>query len=166
MVIGIGGPSRSGKSTLSNLLVVYFRGHGKKAIVFHQDDFVFPETNIAKINGKTDWESPLSIDHELLYEVVSDFKKRFDIVIVDGFLAFYDPKLNDIFDKRIQIQISERTFFIRKVADTRWGLIPTWYMDHIWKSYVLNSPSDIIDIFNVSGEEEFDLKKIVDFLNA
>ena len=168
MVIGIGGPSRSGKSTLANLLVTYFRRNGKKAIIFHQDDFVFPETQIPKIKDKTDWESPLSIDHDLLLEVISDFRERFDVVIVEGFFAFYDPRINQIFDKRIFIKISKRTFIIRKAMDSRWGYIPTWYIDHIWKSYLkLGKPSAIkTDYLVVSGEDEFDMKKILGYLGG
>ena len=110
MVIGIGGPSRSGKSTLANLLVTHFRKNGKKAIIFHQDDFVFPETLIPKIKDKTDWESPASIDHELLFEVVADFKARFDVVIVEGFFAFFETKLNALFGKRIFIKPTLKEF--------------------------------------------------------
>jgi nicotinamide/nicotinate riboside kinase len=166
MVIGIGGPSRSGKSTLANLLVTYFRKNGKKAIIFHQDDFVFPETQIPKVRDKTDWESPASIDHELLLEVVTDFKHRFDVVIVEGFFAFFDPKLNSLYEKRLFIKISKRTFIIRKAMDSRWGYIPTWYIDHIWKSYLkLGKPSIIkSDYLIATGEDEFDMKKILGYL--
>jgi uridine kinase len=167
MVIGIGGPSRSGKSTLANLLVTHYRKYGKKAIIFHQDDFVFPETQIPKIRNKTDWESPLSIDHDLLLEVVSDFKNRFDIVIIDGFFAFYDLRLNALYDKRIFVKISKRTFIIRKSADSRWGYVPTWYIDHIWKAFLVQGkPSESkADYFITSGEDEFDMDKIWKYLD-
>jgi nicotinamide/nicotinate riboside kinase len=166
MVIGIGGPSRSGKSTLANLLVTFFRKNGKKAIIFHQDDFVFPETQIPKIKDKTDWESPESIDHDLLLEVVTDFKERFDVVIVEGFFAFNDKNLNSIYDRRIFIKIAKRTFIIRKAMDSRWGYIPTWYIDHIWRSFLkLNKPSQIkTEYLQISGEDEFDMKKILGYL--
>jgi nicotinamide/nicotinate riboside kinase len=166
MLIGIGGLSRSGKSTLANLLLVYYRKIGKKAIVFHQDDFVFPETKIPKIKDKTDWESPQSIDHELLYEVVSDFKNRFDVVIVDGFFAFIDPKLNAIFDKRIYLKITKNTFLIRKSKDTRWGYIPAWYYEHIWKAFQKYGIPDFksYSYLKLSGQKPFELKNIVEKL--
>jgi nicotinamide/nicotinate riboside kinase len=167
MLIGIGGPSRSGKSTLANLLVTYFRKNGKKAIIFHQDDFVFPETQIPKIKDKTDWESPLSIDHDLLLEVVKDFKNRFDVVIIECFFAFYDARLNEIIDKRIFIKISKRTFIIRKSMDSRWGYVSTWYIDHIWKSFLkLGKPTENLSGYlQVSGEDEFDMNKILNYIH-
>ncbi|MGR3812326.1 uridine kinase family protein [Jiulongibacter sp. NS-SX5] len=168
MLIGIGGVSRSGKSTLANLLVTHYRKNGKKAIIFHQDDFVFPETQIPKVRGRTDWESPESIDHDLLYELVSEFKDRFEVVIVEGLFAFYDEKLNELFDKRLFVKISKRSFFIRKVADRRWGYVPTWFVDHIWKSYLkYGSTKQIIGGYQtISGEEEFDMKKALKYLEA
>jgi nicotinamide/nicotinate riboside kinase len=163
MLIGIGGLSRSGKSTLANLLLVYYRKIGKKAIVFHQDDFVFPETKIPKINDKTDWESPQSIDHELLYEVVADFKHRFDVVIVDGFYAFIDPKLNALFDKRIYLKIKRTEFLVRKSKDTRWGYIPGWYFDHIWQAFQKFGIPDFKALLyiQISGQKPFELNSIV-----
>ncbi|SOE22745.1 nicotinamide/nicotinate riboside kinase [Spirosomataceae bacterium TFI 002] len=167
MLIGIGGVSRSGKSTLANLLVTYFRRNGKKAIIFHQDDFVFPETEIPKVKGKTDWESPKSIDDQLLLEVVRDFNERFEVVIVEGLFAFSYPALNELYDKRIFVKISKRTFLIRKVMDTRWGYVPTWFVDHIWKSFLKNgNETNIIgDYIRASGEDEFNMDKVLKYLN-
>lgn len=166
MIIGIGGVSRSGKSLLANLLVTHFRKIGKKAIIFHQDDFVFSETKIPKIKHRTDWESPQSIDFQLFREVIEELQDKFDVIIAEGLFAFYDKKMNEFYDKNINVKIKKRTFLIRRSVDTRWGYEPTWFIDHVWNSYNLHGkvPKEMKEILNVSGEDEFDLKKIIKYL--
>jgi nicotinamide/nicotinate riboside kinase len=167
MIIGIGGVSRSGKSTLANLLVTYFRKNGKKAIILHQDDFVFPETKIPKIKNKTDWESPQSIDFKQYNEVIELFRTRFDIVIAEGLFAFYDYNINQNYDKKFHVKISKRTFLIRRAMDIRWGYEPTWFIDHVWQSFLkYGKPSKVLKgIVNISGEDEFDMEKVIRSLN-
>ncbi|MFN3782422.1 MAG: uridine kinase [Spirosomataceae bacterium] len=166
MVIGIGGVSRSGKSTLANLLAAYFRKNGKKVLIFHQDDFVLPDTLIPKIKQRIDWESPNSIDHTMLAAIVREFKNRVDIVIVEGLFAFFEPQLDSLYDKRVLVKISKRTFLIRKGMDNRWGYEPTWYINHIWQSFLTYGQPKTSDApFHLtSGEEEFNLEKIIQYL--
>ena len=62
MIIGIGGVSRAGKTTLAEWLRNQFPE--KKTHIICQDDFVFPTDRIPRINNRINWEHPDSIDHE------------------------------------------------------------------------------------------------------
>lgn len=163
MLIGIGGVSRSGKSTLARMLVNHFRDSGKTAIVLYQDDFVFPTTQIPRIKNKVDWEHPLSINHDLLWETARFYCERFEVVVVDGFLAFHDSRFVEAYHKRIFIRVSKETFLERKANDLRWGDIPRWFFDHIWESYLLYGIPDFVqnEYLQISGESAFDREEII-----
>lgn len=167
MILAIGGASRSGKSTLARLLVNHFRDSGKTAIVLYQDDFVFPTSQIPKVRDKVDWENPASINHELFREMVKFYSSRFEILILDGFLIYHDPKLGEIIDKRIFVNISKETFLKRKELDLRWGDIPRWFFEHIWESYkVFGIPNfEENEYLRISGETEYNLDKVLEILN-
>ena len=166
MIIGIGGPSRSGKSTLARLLVNHYRDSGLTSIVIYQDDFVFPTPLIPKIKDKVDWECPDSINHNLLLEIVAFYKTRFHVLIIDGFLAFHDPRLVKQYNKKLFVEVTKETYLLRKENDLRWGDIPRWFFEHIWNSYIEYGIPDFSkqDYIRISGETEYDIKKIIPLL--
>ncbi|KAK9479791.1 P-loop containing nucleoside triphosphate hydrolase protein [Lipomyces japonicus] len=70
LLIGVTGPSSSGKSTLARLLRQLF----PESFILHEDDFYKPEAEIPVVNGLADWDCPEAIDFESLGKAVSYIK--------------------------------------------------------------------------------------------
>jgi nicotinamide/nicotinate riboside kinase len=109
MIIGISGVSRSGKTTLADLIQKKFIEKGETAIVLHQDDYVMPENQIPKIRHRIDWECPQSIDFQRFKFEILEAKKHYNHVITEGLLNFWDEDINLLFDKKIFVEISKKT---------------------------------------------------------
>ncbi len=165
MVIGIGGVSMAGKSTLAGLIKSAYPG--KKVCILCQDDYVLPQKQIHLVNGKTDWENPASIDFdEYIASVVArDIENQ--IVIAEGLFAYYDSTLNDLYDKKLFIEISKETFFNRKRLDARWDIEPEWYIHHIWNSYLKfgKLPDKQRFVMKINGVVSVDINKLINYLN-
>ena len=151
-IIGIGGVSRSGKTRLAYKISGLFPNHS--VLVMNQDEYVFEVEEIPQVRGETDWECPESIDFDHLYEHIILASDTTDIVILEGLLAFYDPKIEKLMNKKIFVEIPKSLFLERKINDKRWGDFPEWYMDHIWQSYEKYGKIDPADetYFIVNGE--------------
>lgn len=154
MVIGIGGASRSGKSRLAKAIKSQL---GDKTVnILEQDDFVIPKENIPLVQTITDWEHPASIDFIKFEKAIQQSHKEYEVTIIEGFLVYYDQKINDHIDIKIFLSIDEPTFLMRKVHDQRWGKTPVFYIDHIWKSYLKygKCEKDQVDYYlDANGEE-------------
>lgn len=86
MILGIGVASRSGKSTLAQDLKR--RNEELYIAIISQDDYVYPENQIPKINSEIDWECPESINFEKFITVVKQANLIFDVTIAEGLLIF------------------------------------------------------------------------------
>jgi|GEM_PF-199540 len=167
MIIAIGGVSRAGKSTLSELLQKQFSLLGQTVAIIEQDKYIYKEKDLPRIKEKVDWESPRSIDFKKFKKAITLASKKYDHVIAEGLLVYFDKTINKLFDKSIFIKIPKVLFIERKKIDLRWGSTPEprWYIDHIWNSYKkygrLNLP---VDRLKLSGKTKFDLDKVMDFL--
>jgi hypothetical protein len=115
------------------------------------------------VNGKPDWEHPLSIDWTRLKKLVRESLQSYNYIIVEGLLAFHDPELVDLMNHKIFLEISKQLFVERKRKDLRWGLEPEWYIQHIWESYIkYGRPSLSKDYICLNGARPYDLKLLLD----
>lgn len=136
MIIGIGGVSRSGKTTRALELKTTYEQEGKTVAVLHQDDFTQPKRLIPRIRYKIDWEHPGSMDFRRLEKAILEAREKYDIVIAEGILVFYDPAVDALFDERILLEIDRDTFMERRAKEIRWGREPRWYLEYVWESYL------------------------------
>ena len=165
MLIGIGGVSRAGKSTLAKLLAVEFTQTDKTVAIIHQDEHVVAESQLQLIRDKRDWEYPGSIDWPSLNQVIQERLKGHEIVILEGLFAFNNQSINKLFTHKLFVEISKRTFLKRKQVDVRWGGTPepAWYMEHIWDSYLLYGRPKLDQSFLcINGAWRFDIVSIVE----
>ncbi|MFT4568250.1 MAG: nicotinamide/nicotinate riboside kinase [Saprospiraceae bacterium] len=166
MIVGIGGVSRAGKTTLANLMAKLFLARGKSVGIIHQDKYVHEESALPRIRDSVNWEHPSSIRIEDFREAIVDAEKENDLVIAEGLLCFYNPEITDLMDRKILVTISKDTFLERKKEDLRWGSEPDpdWYMEHIWHSYLKYGKPQTAEYFTINGNQYFDLITVVQYI--
>lgn len=162
MIIGIGGVSRAGKTTLADQLNETLTKKGKTVEVLCQDDFVKPKIALPKVQGQLDWERPGSIKWDVLLSSLK--KSTAEITIVEGLFAFYPADLRSHYHHKIFIEIEKDVFLSRKESDTRWGEEPEWYAEHIWRSYMKygQKKADGSGYLTIDGSKPFDLQGMID----
>lgn len=160
-IIGIGGCSRSGKSSLARQIKEKLLE--KKVLLLDMDDFVFPESEIPKIKDRTDWECPESIDYQKLVQPIHASVRDFDTIVIEGILAFANDELLSLMDTTIQMEISKDTFLERRRLETRWGDEPEWFLEHVWESHIKHGQYPKAD-FIVSGEAKITQQSILEIL--
>jgi uridine kinase len=154
-IIGIGGVSRAGKTSLAQRISEWFYDDSIK--ILHQDDYIVPKSKMPLIKGQIDWERPESLDFPRFREEILKEQQQYDYIIAEGLMVYRDPSVYNLFDKKIFIEISKKTFLSRKTLDNRWENEPDWYIEHIWKSHFVygRTPDDMHDVLNISGENKF-----------
>ncbi|MDH5608287.1 MAG: AAA family ATPase [Cyclobacteriaceae bacterium] len=135
-IIGIGGVSRSGKTTLAHQLKAYMEDSGLSVRVLCQDDFVLAEDDLPYVGEHVDWETPESMDWDALLRALIRSSEACDICIVEGIFAFHCKRINDYYTITVNLELEKEVFLERKKQDLRWGAEPDWYIAHIWKSHL------------------------------
>ena len=163
ILIGIGGVSRSGKTALAKRLAAELQAKKNLSVhIIHQDQCVIPESQLPLINGKADWEHPVSIDWSQLNLRIDQGLQSYDIVIVEGLFAFYVRSIVERMNIKIFLEISKPLFIERKREDLRWGLEPDWYIEHIWEAYLsYGRPSLSSEYACFNGARDIDVGQLL-----
>lgn len=164
MIIGIGGCSNSGKSALAEQIDNFYTV--KKVKVLCRDDFVKRRDFLSTINEHVNWEIPSTIKFDEYLSAVKKASFENDLVICEGLFAFWFEELNELYDKKIFLEMSEKEFKHRKQSDLRWGKEPDWYIEHIWQSYLKYGQYNLHekDVLFLNAEEKIDLMQVISFI--
>ncbi len=164
MIIGVGGVSRSGKTTFAKELQVHYQHKGKSVRLLSQDNYVIAEELIPKVQDRVDWELPQTIDLSRLLKTIE--ANQADVLIIEGLFAFAFEVLNKRYDLKIFLKIGKEIFLYRKSIDRRYNE-PQWFIEHIWKSYLKYGSIDETDkIYNIlNGEEAIGINQKEPFLS-
>ena len=164
LLIGIGGVSRAGKTTLSNYIIGLYPK--KKSLIISMDDYVLDPDQIPRIKDRIDWETPASVDYKAIKKKIKTSLDSYDFVITEGILIFYSEEINKLFDKRVFIDIPKSLFYIRRHSETRWGEEPKWYIDYVWDSYLKfgKLKESFNDTLYIKGNEELSAIMIDEYL--
>ncbi|KAG9350680.1 hypothetical protein JZ751_024569 [Albula glossodonta] len=157
-IIGIGGVTNGGKTTLTNRLIKAL----PNCCVVHQDDFFKPQDQIeVGEDGFRQWDVITALDMEAMMNTikgwaenpvkfarshgvsvspvseVSDPEKEMHILIVEGFLLYNYKPLLDVYDKCYYIAIPYEE--CKKRRSTRKYTVPDppgLFDGHVWPMYL------------------------------
>ena len=141
IVIGIGGISRSGKSTLIKKLVDHYK---LKSFVCFDDYLIGPVTKMDKIVNSyiEDWEDPKGWDIEKYKETLLKLKEKdndtndLNIILVEGFLIYYRKDISSLIDIKIMLDIDKEVARERRKKSKHYG--SDYYFDeYIWNGFIL-----------------------------
>ncbi len=118
-IVGVGGGTCSGKSTLTNKLQE--RLSDKKTVFIHTDKYYIrpPKTTIAPITGKEyiEMNIPEALD---LKTLIRDFNEACDntendLVVIEGLFALYLPELLSRYDLKIFVDLDSDERIVRRI---------------------------------------------------
>ena len=111
LFIGIAGGSGAGKTALAKELKKHF---GRTTRVLHLDEYQKFGEKLPKFHGMKNWDCPEAIKWNKLYQDLVSLKRKEEIVIVEGYLLFWQPAVRRLFNKRIYLEAGEETRIKRR----------------------------------------------------
>ena len=137
-IIGIGGGTGSGKTTLSLALQQHFSSYG--VLILSYDDYYVDLSHLPPSERRThNFDHPCSVDSSLFFEHLSQLSRGVAIespgydyvthqrinngihvepkplIIVDGILIFHDEQIRNIFDLKVFVDAPADLRFIRRL---------------------------------------------------
>lgn len=185
-LIGVAGPSTSGKSTLCKKLIEEL----DNSLLISLDHYWYDSSSFPMAYGFKNWDLPENLDLDLLFQNLSDLKNGVetnipnfvnykceglktvqpaDFVIAEGFLLFYDERISDLLDLRIFLDISEEVILERRIKRNRFGKKKRelYYRNVVIKEYNRHASVQRIRshrILDGTKDLDFNKKNIIDMI--
>uniref|UniRef100_UPI00358FEEB4 nicotinamide riboside kinase 2-like n=1 Tax=Myxine glutinosa TaxID=7769 RepID=UPI00358FEEB4 len=176
LVVGIGGVTNGGKTTLAQRLLSAF----PRCRIIHQDTFFKPPEQVAiGEHGFYQYDVLEALNMDAMVNEIQRWMNTEDkecprLLIVEGFLLYTYPPLIAVFDRRYFIQVPYEESKRRRSTRTYFPPDPSSYFDdHVWPMYKLNRrrmEEEQVDVVYLDGtkptEDLFDhvLKDIKELL--
>ena len=103
MIIGVGGASCSGKSTLCSWLHYFLQG----SQILRQDSFFKSDSEIPVENNTANWDCPDALKMSEFKTVIEEFKKHQDIHLQESKTP--DPKLDSLIELKEKFNVLSKT---------------------------------------------------------
>eukprot|EP00029_Vermamoeba_vermiformis_P013513 TRINITY_DN8435_c0_g1_i1.p1 TRINITY_DN8435_c0_g1~~TRINITY_DN8435_c0_g1_i1.p1 ORF type:complete len:293 (-),score=39.64 TRINITY_DN8435_c0_g1_i1:75-953(-) len=155
-IIGIGGSTRSGKTTLSRALFNHY-SHQNNIAVYHIGQDAYFKTIKPKHSFGTlsfdNWECPEAMDFDQFYNAIVHTKDearekirtneqyKEAIIIIEGFLLFHEERITNLLDVKYFLAIPKQLCHERRLkANTKWKFPEPHFEEYfallIWPGYV------------------------------
>ncbi|XP_068616960.1 nicotinamide riboside kinase 1 isoform X2 [Brachionichthys hirsutus] len=156
LIVGVGGVTNGGKSTLSG----HLHQQIPNSCIIEQDYYFKDESMVpADSNGFLQYDMLEALHMDVMMSDVDSWRrdpesflrqrslnaasslqdKEVFVLIVDGFLIFNHRALNDLFDKRYFLEIPYEVCKTRRSSRSYTPLDPPGYFDgHVWPMYLKN----------------------------
>eukprot|EP01135_Chromosphaera_perkinsii_P005973 Nk52_evm2s376 gene=Nk52_evmTU2s376 len=159
LVIGLGGATSSGKTTLAKQLLKRFR----RCVIVHQDDYYREEEELPVVNGVANWEDPAGLRLGDFYDDIGRNKRECEdgerrnsggggaeeaeegeemysevqLLVVEGFLLYEDiARADEVLDLKFLILLSreecERRRDGREYLDGEYVDPPGYFSEFVW----------------------------------
>ena len=134
MIIGVGGPTRAGKTSTAAWYAEICRERGYTVRVISQDDYSRKRLAPVLPDGRRNYEVPQATDWRSFHRAVAAARRTCQITIVEGFLLFHDPPA--AFDLGV-FEISQDEAQRRRCVEA-WGhkQSPQFFDAYTWPSYL------------------------------
>ena len=135
MIIGVGGPTRAGKTSTAAWYADLCRERGYTVRVISQDDYSRKRLAPVLPDGRRNYEVPQATDWRSFHRAVAAARRTCQITIVEGFLLFHDPPAS--FDLGVFIEISQDESRRRRCVEARGHKqSPQFFDAYTWPSYL------------------------------
>jgi uridine kinase len=131
VVVGISGPSGSGKSSIAEQLSFQFvRSH-----VISLDSFFRTD-----LGERESWDSPECIDFPALEAEMERCAQTYQTVLVEGFVLFHSSKVQELVDKAVILRCSKEVAMARRLHRDRLAVndpanTTEYFEKHVWPAH-------------------------------